>query len=60
MPEAGEMTQLLRSLAVLPEDLGSIPSPNSAAHRQLFLTPADPTPSHRHTHAGETPRLIKK
>jgi hypothetical protein len=32
---AGEMAQQLRSLTILPEDLGSIPSNNMATHNNL-------------------------
>lgn len=34
---AGEMTQTLRALLVLPEDMGSIPSNHVAANNHLLL-----------------------
>jgi hypothetical protein len=59
---AGEMAQLLRALAVLPEDPGSISRLQMAAHKQtVFPTP----PWALHTccvdvHADKTPITLNK
>jgi hypothetical protein len=56
---AREMTQWLRALDVLPEDLGSFPSQHPHGSSQLSVTPIpeDLAPSHRH--AGRKPVHIK-
>jgi hypothetical protein len=45
---AGEMALQLKVLAVLTEDLGSIPS-TRMSHPSVTPAPEDPTTSHRHT-----------
>ena len=59
---AGEMVQWVRALAVLPKDLGLIPSTQKVALSCLLstklLVPGDLTP-HTDIHADRTPKCIK-
>ena len=48
------MAQLLRVLAVLPEEQVSIPSIHMPAYNSVSQVPGDPTPAHRHTFKQNT------
>lgn len=54
---AGEMTQLLRALAAVPEDPGSISSTYMAAQK-LSLTPLPPLPPHSSGKQTKQPNTV--